>query len=66
MPEIFLQYLDFTKSFAVTTDASNYAIEGIFNQDKIGKDLPIAYVSRFLNHAEQNYSTIEKELLTII
>lgn len=45
MPEIFLQYLDFTKPFAVTTDASNYAIEGIFNQDKIGKDLPIAYVS---------------------
>lgn len=61
-----LQFPDFTRPFLVTTDASNYAIGGILSQGEIGKDLPIAYTSRILNQAEQNYSTIEKELLAII
>ncbi|XP_011868563.1 PREDICTED: uncharacterized protein LOC105562377 [Vollenhovia emeryi] len=61
-----LQYPDFTKPFILTTDASGYAIGGILSQGPIGKDLPIAYTSRVLNKAEQNYSTIEKECLAII
>lgn len=64
--EPILQYLDFTKPFLVTTDASGIAIGGILSQGTIGKDLPIAYRSRFLNAVEQNYSTIEKELLAIV
>ncbi|XP_032689886.1 uncharacterized protein LOC116853116 [Odontomachus brunneus] len=61
-----LQYPDFTRPFVITTDASGYAIGGILSQGEIGKDLPIAYASRLLNSAEQNYSTIEKELLAIV
>jgi len=45
-------------------DAFGYTIGGILNQETIGKDLPVAYTSRLLN--EQNYSTIEKELLAIV
>jgi len=61
-----LQYPDFSRPFVVTTDASKIAIGGILSQGPIGKDLPIAYTSRLLNNAEQNYSTIERELLAIV
>jgi len=64
--ESVLQYPDFTQLFNLTTDSSGYTIGGILSQGKIGKDLPTAYVSRVLNNAEQNYSTIEKECLTIV
>lgn len=64
--EPILQYPDFSKDFVVTTDASGLAIGGVLSQGIIGKDLPISYASRLLNPAEQNYSTIEKELLAIV
>jgi transposase InsO family protein len=64
--EPLLQHPDFTRPFLLTTDASGYAIGGILSQGEIGKDRPIAYASRLLNGAEQNYSTIEKESLAII
>lgn len=64
--EPILQYPDFTKTFIVTTDASDTAIGGVLSQGTAGKDMPISYVSRLLNPAEQNYSTIEKELLAIV
>lgn len=57
-----LQYPDFTKSFKLTTDASNIALGSVLSQN----EHPIAYYSRTLNSAERNYSTIEKELLAII
>lgn len=61
-----LQYPDFSKTFILTTDASNYAVGAILSQGVVGKDKPIAYASRTLNKAEGNYSTIEKELLAIL
>jgi len=61
-----LQYPNFEEPFILTTDASQYAIGSILSQGEIGHDLPIAYASRTLNKAEQNYSTTEKELLSII
>ncbi|KAB0793022.1 hypothetical protein PPYR_12642 [Photinus pyralis] len=64
--EPILQYPDFSKPFCLTTDASNYAIGAVLSQGQIPNDLPIAYASRTLNHAEGNYSTIEKELLAIV
>lgn len=50
----------------MTTDASQYAIGSAISQGEIGHDLPIAYASRTLNKAERNYSTTEKELLSIV
>lgn len=61
-----LQYPDFSKEFIITTDASNYAIGAILSQGKINSDRPIAFASRTLNAAEQNYSTTEKELAAIV
>jgi len=61
-----LRYPDFTQKFIVITDASAYAIGAVLSQGKVGDDRPIAYASRVLSRAEQNYSTIEKELLAIV
>lgn len=61
-----LQFPDFSKPFILTTDASNVAIGAVLSQGIIGKDLPIAYASRTLNPAEQNFSTIERELCSIV
>lgn len=61
-----VQYLDFSKDFILTTDASNFAIGAVLSQGQIGADKPIAYASRTLNTSEINYSTIEKELLAIV
>jgi len=61
-----LIYPDFSKSFNLTCDASNYAISAILSQGPVGKDHPIAYASRTLNKCETNYSTTEKELLAIV
>lgn len=66
MTEPLLQYPDFSREFILTTDASNFAIGSVLSQGEIGKDLPIAYASRTLNNAEQNYNTTEKELLAIV
>ncbi|KAI5726123.1 hypothetical protein M8J77_024058 [Diaphorina citri] len=57
------QVADFSKPFNLTTDASNIALGAVLSQGPIGNDKPIAYASRTLNTHEQNYSTIEKELL---
>lgn len=57
-----LKYPDFTKTFTLTTDASNYALGAVLSQN----NHPICYASRTLNSHEINYSTIEKELLAII
>lgn len=64
--EPLLQYPDFGRTFNLTSDASNFAIGSVLSQGPIGQDAPIAYASRTLNKAEQNYNTTEKELCAII
>lgn len=64
--EPLLQYPDFSRPFNLTCDASNYAIGCVLSQGPIGSDPPIAYASRTLNRAEQNYNTTEKELCAIV
>lgn len=66
MNDPILQHPDFSKTFNLTTDASNVAIGAVLSQGPIGKDLPVSFASRTLNPAEINYSTIEKELLAIV
>lgn len=64
--EPILQYPDFSSTFNLTTDASNFAIGSVLSQGIGHDDLPIAYASRILNKSETNYSTTEKELLAIV
>jgi hypothetical protein len=66
MSQPILQYPDFSKEFVLTTDASNEGAGAVLSQEPIGKDLPIAYASRKFSRAEQNYSTVEKELAAIV
>lgn len=54
---------DINNEFILRTDASGYAVGAVLSNSN---DKPIAYASRMLNKAEQNYCTIEKELLAIV
>ena len=60
-----LDYPDFSESnvFKLHTDASGYGIGAVLSNNN---DRPIAFASQMLNKAEQNYSTIEKELLAMV
>lgn len=64
--EPILAYPDFTKPFLLITDASDFALGSVLSQVIDGKEHPICYASRTLNEHEINYSTIEKELLSIV
>lgn len=61
-----LIYPNFEKQFILTTDASNFALGAVLSQIQDNKEHPVCYASRTLNNHEQNYSTIEKELLAIV
>uniref|UniRef100_A0A1B6CD86 RNA-directed DNA polymerase n=2 Tax=Clastoptera arizonana TaxID=38151 RepID=A0A1B6CD86_9HEMI len=64
--EPILKLPDFNKPFALTTDASNFAIGAVLSQKQDNIDHPISFASRTLNKQEVNLSTIEKELLSIV
>jgi ribonuclease HI len=53
---------DFGKDFELTTDASNYAIGAVLEQER----RPIRFLSRTLTKIEENYATNEKEMLAIV
>lgn len=57
-----LAYPDFNKKFTIHTDASDFQLGAVITQE--GK--PLAFYSRKLTKSQRNYTTTEKELLSIV
>ena len=52
--------------FEVMCDASDLAIGAVLGQRECGKPYVVYYASKTLNEAQRNYTTTEKELLTVV
>ena len=59
--ETLLYYPNFNKPFVIHTDSNKLQLGSVISQD----DKPIAFYSRKLNSAQVNYTTTERELLSI-
>ncbi len=60
--ETLLTYPNFSETFHIYTDASQYQLGAVIVQ----KDKPISFYSRKLNPAQTRYTTTERELLSIV
>jgi RNase H-like domain found in reverse transcriptase len=61
-----LKIADPALEYVVTTDASDVGIGAVVEQEYDDGLHPVAYASRKLNSAEQNYPTHDRGLLAII
>ena len=60
--ELCLAYADFNAPFEIHTDASKLKIGAVISP----KGKPIVFYSQKMNSAQQNYTTTEKELLSVV
>ena len=60
--EVLLAYQNFNDPFEIHTDSSKIQIGAVISQ----KGKPIALYSRKTNTSQHNYTTTEKELLSIV
>ena len=60
--EVLLGYPDFNAPFEIHTDASKLQLGAVISQ----KGKPIAFYSRKMNIAQQTYTTMVKELLSLV
>ena len=64
--DLVLALLRFELEFIVNTDASDYGYGAFLEQEIDGKNRIISYYSKCYTAAQRNYSTSEKELLSIV
>ncbi|KAJ9566560.1 hypothetical protein OSB04_002526 [Centaurea solstitialis] len=57
---------DWNQPFEIICDASGYAVSAVIGQRLNNHFQPISYASRTLNDAQENYTTTEKELLSVV
>lgn len=61
-----LAYPNLEKPFILETDASGIGIGAVLSQvGEDGKEHPVAFFSKSLNSAQQNYATVDREALAI-
>ena len=66
MSQLVLLLLRREGKFRVEINASGHTIGGVLSQEQDGKWKPIAFLSRTIQPAEQNYKIYDKELLAIV
>ncbi|GKB49926.1 reverse transcriptase domain-containing protein [Tanacetum coccineum] len=57
---------DWSLPFKIICDASDYAVGAVLRQRRDKHFQPIHYASKTINEAQENYTTMEKELLAIM